>query len=87
MKNLDTEKLKFLAEMGLIYRVFLREYPRIDGGGWFLEIDSKAELKSPVLMTKRGGVKVFKSADSAIDEVRRTGYGGSFHIYFDQLKP
>lgn len=84
MKKLDFETLSFLAQTGLIYRIFLREYPRIDGGGWYIEIDTKAELKSPVLQTKRGEIKIFKSADSAITEVKKTGFGGAFVINFDQ---
>mgnify|MGYP001617963835 CR=1 FL=1 len=76
MKPLTIETFSALVRTGSVHRVFLTPYPAIDGGGWFLDVDHSDNGQTRQLHTKRGGVRVFKSADAAINALRTCGYSG-----------
>lgn len=76
LKPLTIETFSALVRTGSVHRVFLTPYPAIDGGGWFLDVDHSDHGQTRQLHTKRGGVRVFKSADVAIRALRECGYVG-----------
>lgn len=77
MKPLDVDSFAGLARTASVHRVFLTPYPAIDGGGWYLDVDHKDHGLTRELHVKRGGVRVFKSADAAIKTVAECGFTGS----------
>lgn len=77
MKHLTTESLSSLVRTGSVHRVFLTPYPAIDGGGWYLDVDHSDNGQTRQLHTRRGGVRVFKTADAAIRALHECGYAGS----------
>ena len=76
MKSLDVDSFAVLTRTGSVHRVFLTPYPAIDGGGWFLDVDHSDHGQTRQLHTKRGGVRVFKSADVAIRALHECSYVG-----------
>lgn len=77
MKPLTTESLSSLVRTGSVHRVFLTPYPDIDGGGWYLDVDHSDHGQTRQLHTKRGDVRIFRTADAAIRVLRECGYGGA----------
>ena len=75
MKPLTIETFSALVRTGSVHRVFLTPYPAIDGG-WFLDVDHSDNGQTRQLHTKRGGVRVFKSADVAIRALHECSYVG-----------
>ena len=80
MKRLDFDKFTSLIRTGNVHRVFLTPYPAIDGGGWFLDVDHSDNGQTRQLHTKRGGVRVFKSADVAIRALHECSYVGPLAV-------
>jgi hypothetical protein len=76
MKNLTLDRLAGLVRTASVYRVFLTPYPAIDGGGWFLDVDHSDHGLTRQMHSQRGGVRVFKSADAAINALHECSYGG-----------
>ena len=52
----------------------------LDGGGWFLDIDHSDNGQTRQLHTKRGAVRVFKSADVAIRALHECSYVGPLAV-------
>ena len=84
MKRLDFDKFTSLIRTGNVHRVFLTPYPAIDGGGWFLDVDHTDHGLTRELHTKRAGVRVFRTADAAINALQEADYGGPLAVV---LKP
>ena len=80
MKSLDVDSFAVLTRTGSVRRVFLTPYPVIDGGGWFLDVDHSDNGQTRQLHTKRGGVRVFKSADVAIRALHECSYVGPLAV-------
>ena len=76
MKNLDIDTFAGLARTGLVSKVHMTPYPEITGGGWYLEVDHKDHGLTRDYRTKRGDVRVFKTADAAIVQLKECGYYG-----------
>lgn len=80
MKPLTLETLSSLVRTGSVHRAFLTPYPEIDGGGWFLDVDHSDHGQSRQLHAKRGGLRVFKSSDAAINALRECSYAGPVSV-------
>lgn len=81
MKDLTFERFAGLVRTGSVSRVFMLPYPAIDGGGWYLDVDHKDDELRRQVYTQRGAVRVFKTADAAIDLVRRQAhYTGDLRV-------
>jgi hypothetical protein len=76
MRNLTLERLAGLVRTKSVHRVFITPYPAIDGGGWLLDIDHNDHGLTRQMYTQRGWLRVFKSADAAINALRTCGYSG-----------
>ena len=76
MKNLDVETFAGLVRTASVHKVFLTPYPAIDGGGWYLDCDHKDHGLTRDYRTRRGGIRVFKTADAAITQMKECGYYG-----------
>lgn len=76
MKNLDIATITGLIRTGNVHRVFIIPYPVVDGGGWFLDVDHSDNGLTRHLHTKREGLRIFKTSDTAIDTLRECGYLG-----------
>lgn len=76
MQNLDVDSFAVLVRTSSVHRVYLTPYPAIDGGGWYLDCDHKDLGMTRDFRTKRGELRIFKLADSAIKVLRDCGYGG-----------
>lgn len=65
-----------LVRTGCVHRVFLVQYPEVDGGGWYIDVDHSDPGQSRQLHTKLGQVRHFKTADAAVRTVQASGYTG-----------
>ncbi|MDM5182031.1 hypothetical protein PO883_33190 [Massilia sp. DJPM01] len=77
MKDLTIERFAGLVRTASVHRVFLTPYPAIDGGGWFLDVDHSDHGLTRQVQAQRNGVRVFKSADTAIKALHECSYAGS----------
>jgi hypothetical protein len=84
MKKLTIEALQSLVRTGSVRRVLLMPSPAIAGGGWYLDVDHTDHGQSRELHTKRGELRVFKSADVAIKALLDCEYAGPLNV---TLKP
>lgn len=80
MKNMTIELFSGLVRTGSVHRVFLTPYPAISGGGWYLDVDHADHGLSRQVYTRRGGLRVFKTADAAIKTLLECGYGGQVAV-------
>ena len=85
MKNLDIASITALIRTGNVHRVFITPYPAIDGGGWFLDVDHSDNGLTRQLHTKRDGLRIFKTTDTAIDTLRECGFRGSVVVVMDMF--
>ena len=76
MEQLDLDSLAALVRTGSVHRVFIMPYPEIDGGGWYLDIDHKDTGMTRDFRTKRGTLRVFKTLEMVVKQLRECGYGG-----------
>ena len=83
MKALTIETFRALVRTGSVHRVFLAPYPAIDGGGWFLDVDHNDHGQTRQLHTKRGDMRVFKSADVAIKTLHECSYAGPVAVVME----
>ena len=83
MQNLTLDRFAGLVRTTSVHRVFLVPYPAIDGGGWFLDVDHKDDGLTRQMHAQRGGLRVFKTADAAINALRESGYGGNTAVVMD----
>ena len=74
MKNLDIENFKALVRTGGVYRVFLMQYPQVDGGGWYLDCDHRDQGLTREFKSKRGELRVFKTSDAAFKLLTECAY-------------
>ena len=80
MKPLDLDSFAVLTRTGSVRRVFLTPFPAIDGGGWFLDVDHIDHGLTREHHTKRAGLRVFKTADAAINALRECSYCGPLAV-------
>ena len=80
LKPLTIDTLAVLARTGSVHRIFLTPYPAVDGGGWFLDVDHSDPGQTRQLHTRRGGLRVFRAADAAIQALRKCGYVGQLVV-------
>lgn len=80
MQALTINLLASLVRTGSVRHVFLKKYPEIDGGGWYLEFDHSDYHLTRQLYTQRGGVRMFKTAEAAIKTLDASGYIGNLVI-------
>lgn len=84
MKKLTIETLPSLVRTSSVRRVLLMPSPAITGGGWYLEVEHSDHGQTRELHTKRGDLRVFKSADVAIKALLDCEYTGPLGV---TLKP
>lgn len=80
MKRLTIETFAALVRTGSVNRVFLVHYPAIDGGGWCIDIDHNDLEQTRSLNTKRGWLRLFKTADAAMRALKKCGYVGPVNV-------
>lgn len=83
MIDMTLERFAGLVRTAGVHRVYLTQYPSVDGGGWYLDVDHADNAVSRQLYTQRGSVRVFKSADAALRVLADAGYRGSIHVVLD----
>lgn len=83
MKQLDIQSITGLIRTGNVHRVFITPYPAIDGGGWFLDVDHSDNGLTRQLHTKRDGLRIFKSTDTAVVTLKECGFLGSVVVIMD----
>lgn len=86
MKKLTIETLPSLVRTNSVRRVLMVPYPAIDGGGWYLEVEHTDHGQTRELHTKRGDLRVYKTADVAIKAMQDCEYAGIFSIVLNPRK-
>lgn len=79
-KQLTSENFAALVRTHSVHRVYLMPYTAEDGGGWVLEVDHCDNEQTAKLHTKRGILRVFKTADAAIKAVQEAKFARSVVI-------
>lgn len=82
-KPLTLENFSSLVRTGSVTRVYMAPYLQDGVSGWFLEVDHCDKLQTPRLHTKRGFLRVFRTADAAIHAVKDSGFARTIVIHLD----
>ena len=76
-RKLTIEALGALVRTQSVSRIQIYRAP---GGGWRVYAAHADRGTEPVLSTRRGEVRTFKTLDALISEVQETGYEGAISV-------